>query len=122
MKEKSNIENHGSTASYSVGFVLSLIFTIIPYILVVNGYVVGWTLVWLLALFAATQLVVQLVFFLHFGREQKPRWNIVSTAFMLLLLLIVVIGSIWIMRNLHYNSQTPEQAENYLLHDEGIAH
>lgn len=114
-------DNHANIGSYTIGFILSLIFTIIPYMLVVNDYVKGWGLVYLLFGFAIAQLLIQLVFFLHFGKEQKPRWNLITMLLMLLILLIVVVGSIWIMRNLHYNSQNTVQDEEYLLKDEGIA-
>ena len=52
---------------------------------------------------AVVQLVVQLVFFLHLGRERQPRWNLLAFAFMAIVLLILVLGSLWIMNNLNYH-------------------
>jgi cytochrome o ubiquinol oxidase operon protein cyoD len=65
---------------------------------------------------AVAQLLVQLVFFLHLGREPKPRQNLVVFLFMLLVIGILVIGSLWIMHNLNYHmTMTPKQMDQKLL-------
>ncbi len=75
----------------------------------------------MLAALAVTQLLVQLLFFLHLGRESKPRWNLIVLAFAVMVVVIVVFGSLWIMKNLQYNHghQTPEETDKFLIHDEG---
>lgn len=55
---------------------------------------------------AIMQLVVQLVFFLHIGRESKHR-DIAALVFALTLIGIVVGGSLWIMANLTHNEAVP---------------
>ena len=65
----------GSYASYTVGFILSLVLTVIPYLLVTRFLLEGAALIGALVAFAVAQLVVQLVFFLHLGRESRPRWT-----------------------------------------------
>lgn len=60
---------------------------------------------------AVIQLIVQLYFFLHLGHETKPRWNLIVFLFMILVLVIVVLGSIWIMDNLNYNMMPHEMTE-----------
>jgi len=40
-------------------------------------------------------------FFLHVGEEAKPRWEIISFYFMVVVLFIVVLGTLWIMFDLN---------------------
>lgn len=105
--------------SYTVGFVLSLILTLAAYFTVVNDILSGRTVVIVIAGLAVAQLLVQLVFFLHLHRESKPRLNLLVFSFMLMVVGIVVIGSLWIMENLNYN-MLPHEADEYLLEEEGI--
>ncbi|HUS26353.1 MAG TPA: cytochrome o ubiquinol oxidase subunit IV [Nevskiaceae bacterium] len=119
MKDTQTEAGHGSLLSYTAGFGLSIILTLEAYFAVINEVFRGNGLVTLIATLAIVQLVVQLVFFLHLGRESKPRWNLTVFAFMLLVIGIVVIGSLWIMHNLNYHMSSHDMG-NYLLHDEGI--
>jgi len=112
--------DHGSTVSYFIGFILSLVFTIIPYHIVVNDVVSGWTLMAVLGVFAIAQLMIQLVFFLHIGSERRPHWNLLVFLFMVLVVAIVAVGSLWIMYNLDYNMMSGHQVEEHLLEEEGI--
>jgi cytochrome o ubiquinol oxidase operon protein cyoD len=105
----------GSMGSYISGFVLSILFTLAAYLLVVHHYLSGWYLIAAILGLAIVQLFVQLVFFLHFGRGSKPRWNIPVFCLMLLFLFIVVIGSLWIMHNLNYRMMSsPEEVNQYI--------
>lgn len=97
---------HGSFATYVTGFVLSIVLTFIPYALIVNQTLTGWTVVLVIMAFAVAQLIVQLVFFLHLGRESGPKWNTMAFYFMVMVVLVVVGGSLWIMKNLDYNMDT----------------
>lgn len=69
---------------------------------------------------AVIQLFVQIIFFLHLGKESKPRLNLMAFLFMILVVLIVVIGSLWIMQNLDYNMQHSPNIEQNIIKDEGI--
>jgi cytochrome o ubiquinol oxidase operon protein cyoD len=88
---------------YVQGFVLSLVFTLIPYYLVVNKTITGNVLLATIIGFAVLQLVVQLVFFLHLGREPKQLYNVVFLFNTLGIILVVVGASIWIMSHLTHN-------------------
>jgi len=88
---------------YSTGFLLSLIITVFAYAAVVNKLASGDTLLYSLAGLALVQAIVQLIFFLKLGREEGAKWRLAAFASMLVVLLIVVIGSIWIMHHLNYN-------------------
>jgi cytochrome o ubiquinol oxidase operon protein cyoD len=111
---------HGSLTSYIIGFVLSIVFTLLAYWLVVYDVFAGGLLVAAIVLLAIAQLLVQLLFFLHLGKEKAPRWNLVVFSFMVLVVVIVVGGSLWIMKNLDYHGMTPQQTDKYLLEQEGI--
>lgn len=113
-------ENERKTMeSYVVGFVLSLIFTFFPYYMVVNQIVTGTTLLLTILGFAILQMLVQIFFFLHLGRGPKPFYNIVFFGFTVITILVVVGGSVVIMRNLHYNMTVPDQTKK-LINREGI--
>lgn len=109
---------------YMGGFVLSLLFTLTAFGLVEyhihshytvfsHPFLIGAT-----ALLALAQFAAQIYFFLHLGRETKPRWKLLVLFFMILVVLIVVIGSIWIMYNLNYH-MTPQQINTYMLNQNG---
>lgn len=108
-----------SITSYTVGFILSLIFTLIPYYLVVNQVVTGRTLLITILGFAILQLIVQVVFFLHLGRGPKPSWNLYFFIGTIVAILFVVVGSIVIINNLHANVTSSEQTKR-LINGEGI--
>ncbi len=108
--------------SYITGFVLSVGLTLMAYFIVIEDKFPGKTLLYLVSTLAVAQLLVQLVFFLHLGRESKPRLNLVMLLFAVMVVVIVVFGSLWIMINLDNNHETmsPKEAGQYLLEDEGI--
>lgn len=110
-------ETHpGSMRSYTIGFMLSLVLTILPYLIVVEGMLSGWMLIAALSGFAVAQLLIQLIFFLHLGRGPGARWNLIAFLFMLLVVFILVAGSLWIMNNLDYNMMPAEKMDEYMLH------
>lgn len=116
---------HGSLAGYTVGFVLSIVLTLAAYAVVTYHLHVPtaaplWIPVALILGLAVVQLVVQLVCFLHLGKESKPRWNLMVFMFMLMILVILVFGSLWIMNNLNYHSMSPTDMNNYIIRQEGI--
>lgn len=115
MKTPRHADNHPSLATYVVGFILSLLLTLAAYFSVTTKAVTGDGLVAIIVGLAIAQLLVQLVFFLHLGRESRPRLNLTMFAFMLLVVGIVVIGSLWIMHNLDYNMMPKDMEEHLLL-------
>jgi len=97
------VGTHGLHVTYIIGFILSIILTVIPYYLVVNHILASEMSYIVISVFAILQLLVQLVFFLHLGGESKPHWNLIAFVFTLFIIGILVTGSLWIMYNLNYN-------------------
>ncbi|MDB5162414.1 MAG: cyoD [Candidatus Saccharibacteria bacterium] len=106
--------------SYVVGFVLSLATTLLAYFFVVNELWPKESLIYTVMGIAVVQLVIQLVFFLHLGRGN--RWKVLTFLFAVLVVLVVVVGSLWIMQNLDYNMMhmSPDQMTQYMSENEGI--
>lgn len=112
---------HGTFAQYTIGFMLALVLTLTAFILVHvhvahhHTYPSDGFMMAVLPILAVIQLFVQMVFFLHLGRESKPRWNVYALAFALITVLILVIGSLWIMSNLNYRMMySPDQIQRYV--------
>lgn len=110
---KSNGTYHATLTAYVSGFVMSLLLTVLAYLLVVKDVLDAKFVIPAIVFLAVTQFVVQLVFFLHLGRETRPRWNLMAFLFMLLVVFIVVAGSLWIMANLDYNMM--HRGDTYML-------
>jgi len=92
--------------AYILGFNLSLALTLLAFALAgehvrtAHEFPTHGTAVLALVALALLQLLVQLIFFLHLGQEQKPRWNLAFFAFALIVIGILVGGTLWIMYNL----------------------
>ena len=113
MSEPAKNRDVGTPGAYVSGFVLSIAFTLEAYYLVAHRALSKWSLAAAIAGLAIVQFLVQLVFFLHLGRELRPRWKLVALLFMLGVVMIIVFGSLWIMNNLNYH-MTPQQMNQYL--------
>jgi len=105
--------------TYVTGFVASISLTLVAYALVMRHALSKDTIVAAIACLAAIQAIVQLIFFLHVGRETKPRWKLLVFGFMVVVVFIIVVGSIWIMNNLNYR-MTPDEMNQYLKSQESL--
>ena len=110
---------HGTVMSYTIGFILSLVFTVVPYYLVVSKSVSGNALLATILGFAVAQMIIQILFFLHLGRGPKPLYNIAFFVSTVGIILVVVGGSLFIMRHLHYN-MAPTEVSRSVAEKEGI--
>lgn len=109
----------GSYRSYISGFLFSIILTFEAYFIVSRHSMAGNKLIFTISGLAIIQLLVQLIFFLHLGRESKPRWNLTALMFAMIVVVILVAGSLWIMYHLNYN-MTPQQTNTYIQNEENI--
>ncbi|MFD3273727.1 cytochrome o ubiquinol oxidase subunit IV [Paenibacillus dendritiformis] len=89
--------SHGSFRSYTLGFLFSIVLTIIPITAVLYGWVEGMANTIVLMTAAVLQFIVQLIYFMHLREEPKPRYNLVTLILGLIILLVIVVGSMWIM-------------------------
>ncbi len=53
--------------------------------------------------FAVAQIFVQLVYFLHMNTSSKQMWNTSSAVFVVAIVAIILIGSLWIVEHLNPN-------------------
>ena len=97
---------------YLTGLVLASLLTVASF------YVVRTNLIWgpgipaaLIAL-AVAQIGVHLVFFLHITTGSDNTNNVLALAFGVLVVLLVVVGSLWIMRDLNGNMTMPPELMN----------
>jgi cytochrome o ubiquinol oxidase operon protein cyoD len=111
---------HGTLQAYIIGFILSLVFTFIPYYLVTNQTTTGTKLLAIILAFGVFQMMIQLLFFLHLGRKPRPHWQILFLGGTVFAVLVVTGGSLIITSNLHHNMMPSEQILK-LTNDEGIA-
>jgi len=94
---------------YLIGFVLAAGLTAVSF------YITRSTLVWTpsipiaLSVLAVAQMGVHLVFFLHMTSGPDNVNNLMALAFGLLIVLLLVLGSLWIMSHLNHNMMPMEQ-------------
>ncbi|OXM16470.1 cytochrome o ubiquinol oxidase subunit IV [Paenibacillus herberti] len=96
-------EAHGSIKSYTMGFILSLILTVIPMVIVFNDLMGRTGTLAVILITAVAQLFVQMWFFMHIRDEKGPRYNLMALSLGILLVITIIAGSVWIMS---FNSYT----------------
>ena len=102
--------------SYITGFIFSIALTLMAYFAVANH---APNILPIILTLAIIQLFVQLIFFLHVGKGSDRIWNLVVLFSTVGIVLILVLGSIWIMGHLNYN-MTPGQVQEFILKDESL--
>src|SRR5215469_11591983 len=85
-------QESGAFKSYLMGFLLSILLTLVAYFIVVEHILSSGILVFTIIGLGIVQMFIQLLFFLHLGQESKPYWNSQLFLFMLTILVILVIG------------------------------
>ena len=110
---------NGTLASYVTGYIFSVYLTFAAYLAVYNHLLKDTALTVFIISLAIVQFIVQIYFFLHLGKETKPRWKLAVLILMIVLVLILVIGSLWIMANLNYR-MTPDQMNKYMINQQGL--
>jgi len=96
--------DHGSLKSYAIGFILSVILTAIPFWLVMgNVFENSNTTAFIILGFAAVQIVVHMIYFLHMSNKAEGGWSMLSLIFTIIVVVIMLAGSIWVMYHLNHN-------------------
>lgn len=95
---------HGTFRGYMTGFILSVLLTAIPFWLVM-GNVLNDTLKTniIIMAFAAVQIVVHMIYFLHMNTKSEGGWTFVALVFTLTLVVVTLVGSIWVMYHMDQN-------------------
>ncbi|MEI5664956.1 cytochrome o ubiquinol oxidase subunit IV [Bosea sp. CCNWLW174] len=95
---------HGSMRGYVTGFLLSVVLTAIPFWLVMNDVLGNSTLTAIvIMLFAAAQIVVHMVYFLHMNGRSEGGWTMLALIFTIIVVAIALAGSLWVMFHLNAN-------------------
>jgi cytochrome o ubiquinol oxidase subunit IV len=95
---------HSTFKGYMTGFVLSLILTAIPFWLVMgNVFDKSSTTALVVLAFAAVQIVVHMIYFLHMNARSQGGWTMLALIFTLVLVVITLSGSLWVMYHLNHN-------------------
>jgi len=95
---------HATFKGYMTGFVLSVILTAIPFWVVMGGvFEKNSTTTMVILAFAAVQIVVHMVYFLHMDAKSQGGWNMLALVFTAVLVVITLSGSLWVMYHLNTN-------------------
>ena len=103
----------GSAAQRVLGYLTGLGLAIL--LTATSFFVAGTDLVWqpsiplALVVLAIAQMGVHLVFFLHLTTGPDNTNNVLALAFGVLIVLLVIVGSLWIMANLNHNMMPMDQ-------------
>jgi cytochrome o ubiquinol oxidase operon protein cyoD len=111
-----HMESHGSLKDYSIGFILSVILTAIPFWLVMTHQLPPGTTKAVILVFAAVQLVVHMIYFLHMNSKSEGGWNMMAMLLTVILLFIVMTGSIWVMYHMNANMMPNMSNEGSSVH------
>lgn len=96
--------DHATLKRYLTGFALSIVLTAIPFWLVMGKVIERPSVtVFVVLAFAAVQIVVHMVYFLHMNVKSEGGWTILALIFTLVLVVIALSGSLWVMYHLNQN-------------------
>ena len=91
-------EAHSTIGGYLTGFGLSVVLTVIPFWLVMEGVLDKSATLWIAVIFAVVQIVVHLKYFLHLTMtNDEGKANTLTFLFTALIIVLVVGLSVWII-------------------------
>lgn len=100
---------------YAYAYALAGALSIAVYALAVSSTFTDTVFAVIVLFAAALQLYIQSRYFLHLDDKEVPRWRLLSYMFTWFTLLIIAVGSVWIMNHLNYNmGMSPEQMDQYM--------
>jgi cytochrome o ubiquinol oxidase operon protein cyoD len=97
---------HPSTSrgSYLLGFALSVVLTALPFWFVMGGALGDKQVTALVVMaFAAVQIVVHMIYFLHMNTTSEGGWSMMALIFTVIMVVIAMTGSLWVMHHLNGN-------------------
>ena len=95
---------HFTLRGYVTGFLGAVFLTALPFWFVMGKTFgsSGTTAAVILA-FAAVQIVVHMIYFLHMSPKSEGGWNLLALLFTVMLVVIALSGSLWVMYHLNHN-------------------
>ena len=99
----------GAIQVYALGLLLAVGLTVASFWLASSGLVWGPGIPAALLALAVAQIGVHLVFFLHLTSGPENTNNTLALAFGVMIVLLVVVGSVWIMAHLNQNTMPMDQ-------------
>lgn len=104
---------HATVRGYVIGFLLSVVLTAIPFWLVMAKVLPSSSVTALVIMgFAAMQIVVHMIYFLHMNSKVESGWSLLALIFTAALVLIMLAGSIWVMFHLNTNMMPMHDMRN----------
>ena len=95
---------HATVKGYLTGFILSVILTAIPFWLVMgNVFENSSTTAFVILAFAAVQMVVHMIYFLHMNARSEHGWSMLALIFTVVIVVITLSGSLWVMYHMNHN-------------------
>lgn len=98
-----DIGYHATVRGYVIGFLLSVVLTAIPFWLVMAKVLPPQATGFIIVGFAAVQMVVHMVYFLHLNAKVEGGWSLLALVFTIALVVIVLAGSLWVMYHMNTN-------------------
>lgn len=98
-----DIGYHATVKGYVIGFLLSVVLTAIPFWLVMAKVLPKEATTLIIVGFAAVQMVVHMVYFLHLNAKVEGGWSLLALVFTAALVVIMLAGSIWVMYHMNTN-------------------
>jgi len=103
-------ESSASIWTYTAGLAFALLLTAASFIVAQTDLLWPAGVPAGLAVLAIAQMGVHLVFFLHIGTDPDHTNNVLALAFGVFIVVLVLIGSLWIMDHLNSNMVSPSAA------------
>ncbi|MDM0034627.1 cytochrome o ubiquinol oxidase subunit IV [Variovorax sp. J22P271] len=95
---------HATVKGYLTGFILSVILTAIPFWIVMgNVFEKSSTTAFVILAFAAVQIVVHMIYFLHMNAKSEHGWTMLALIFTVVVVVITLSGSLWVMYHMNHN-------------------
>ncbi|MEG3089421.1 cytochrome o ubiquinol oxidase subunit IV [Sphingomonas sp. PB4P5] len=105
-------EAHGSRKGYWIGFVLAAVLTAIPFWLVMTNPLSNQATALIIMAFAAVQIVVHMIFFLHMNRRAEGGWSMMALLFTIVIVGISLAGSLWVMYHMNANMMPAQNMQD----------
>ena len=95
---------HVTVRGYLTGYLLAVALTVAAFWIAMSGVVESSTTAGLILIgLGIVQIFVHMVYFLHMNPRSEGGWNLIALIFTAVLLVIVLIGTLWVMHHMNGN-------------------